>query len=158
MVINWPSKTYQKKKKNQKRRSEFNNVQQQKTSTGIYEQEQKNKEISKLLDKIEHHKNIISRGSANKEAQKKMLDKIKKYEQRILNLSDTKHKEEKEISDMLAKYGLKLKPKKKNKLGPVKIATSLSIVHKSDKIFTPINLQAAKAVGYKGKTTKSKKR
>ena len=72
------------------------NVQQQKTSTGIYEQEKKNKEISKLLDKIEHHKNIISRGSANKEAQKKMLDKIKKYEQRRLNLSDTKHKEEKE--------------------------------------------------------------
>ena len=122
----------------------------------------KYKEVLRLQEIIEHHKNIISKGKAkNKEARKKMLDRIKQYEQRVLDLSNTKHKEklsEKKVNDRLAKYGLKLKPKKKSKLVPVNIPTSLSIIHKSDKKFTPINLQAAIATGYKGKKTKSKKR
>ena len=106
MITSWPSKTYQKRKKHQKRRSEFKNAQQRRSGAGIEEQK-KNKEISKLQDIIEHHKNIISKGRAkNKEARKKMLDRIKQYEQRVLDLSNTKHKEklsEKKVNDMLAK-------------------------------------------------------
>ena len=46
MITSWPSKTYQKRKKHQKRRSEFKNAQQRRSGAGIEEQKN-NKNITK---------------------------------------------------------------------------------------------------------------
>lgn len=74
----------------------------------------KYKEVLRLQEIIEHHKNIISKGKAkNKEARKKMLDRIKQYEQRVLEI-EKNEKESLDQEKLNEKYTLKLKPKKKN--------------------------------------------